>query len=99
MLTTNFGECFTRNETQYFHGWTYSVWISENRTFARNFFRTWIKGTQADPAPTEYDLQRFLRTYRDVAGGPGISSFPRIMNRGGMLNRRPTPASTSGALH
>lgn len=99
MLTTNFGECFTRNETQYFHGWTYSVWISENRTFARNFFRAWIKGTQADPAPTEYDLQRFLRTYRDVAGGPGISSFPRIMNRGGMLNRRPTPASSSGALH
>ena len=99
MLTTNFGEHFVQNETRYYHGWMYSVWIRENRLFAKDFFRRWIKGTAANPAPTEFDLTRFVQAYRDAVGAPGVSSYPRIMNRDGVLNPRPAPATTGGALH
>ena len=80
-LAKDLAERIVRNETKYFHGWVWSVWIIENTKFCLKFFRRWIKGTEADPAPVEYNERRLVRAYLDSAASSDVVSHPRLMDQ------------------
>jgi hypothetical protein len=102
MLTTNLGEHFTENGTKYFHGWIYSVMDDVAAGMVVDLFRKWIKGTRADPAPTEFELNRFLDVYRreGTRTRGRRRYYARVMDNSGVLNpsNSATPASTAEAL-
>lgn len=102
MLCKNLGQTFTGNGTKHFHGWVYSVWIRENLHFCLDFFRLWIKGTRQEPAPSEFDLARFVdcyrRTTRNTYGDVSWHSHPRLMEGRNVLNTRAAPDRAARTL-
>jgi len=98
LLTKNLGERFTRNGTKYYHGWVYSVWITENQRFCLDFFRRWIKGTDEDPATSECDPNRFVSAYRAINGRSYVSCHPRLLEGQNILNPRPAPDTAARAV-
>lgn len=102
MLTTNLGEVFLAEGTKYFHGWTYSVLEVPAADMTVDLFTKWIKGTRADPASTEFDLNKFPDVYKkEAARTRGRRRYyPRIMDGSGVLNssNRASPSSTAEAL-
>jgi len=98
MLTTNFGEHFTQNETRYYHGWVYSPGCDYGR-FCYDLFTRWIKGTPKDPAQEEADILRFEQAYRYAANrGTRPRYHPRLMDRYGCTAANDPPNRAEEAL-
>ncbi|MBK9118706.1 MAG: hypothetical protein IPM18_03765 [Phycisphaerales bacterium] len=90
MLTTNFGEWLMDAGTRFHCGWVYSVLDAVDGRFLPEFFRRWIKGTRADPAAVEYDVERIPEVYRQLARrGAATEWHARIMDASGVLNTVP----------
>jgi hypothetical protein len=101
MLTTNLGEHYIGDGAKYFHGWVYSVSDAQAAYMCDDLFVRWIKGTKADPAPTEYDMDRFVQVYKKQAVRTrGRRRYhARLMNAGGVLNaERDKPDAKAEAL-
>jgi hypothetical protein len=83
ILTTNFGEHFCHNQTRYYSGWVYSPGCDYGR-FCYDIFTRWIKGSQDDPAPEEFDVTRLEDAYRFATNrGTRAQYHPRLMDRFG----------------
>lgn len=96
MLTTNLAEHFTANGTRYYHGWVYSVWISESNRFARELLQRWILGTSDDRPNSEYDPDRFERVYTQLTRRSYVVSHARLMRGNSVINRAPSRAVPAG---
>ena len=99
ILTTNNGERYVNNGTRYYHGWIYSPGCDYGK-FAYDVIHRWLKGTRADPAPDEFDVERLLPAYREEATrGTRPRYYPRIMDQPhGVLNPAAAPDAAEGAL-
>lgn len=81
ITSTNLAEYFTFNGTRYYSGWTYSP-VCDYGRFCYEVFTHWIQGTPEDPAPNEFDANRFLAAYVKAASPPHRAKFhPRLTDR------------------
>jgi hypothetical protein len=88
ILTTNFGEYLTKNNTRYYSGWTYSPHCDFGK-FCYDVFNRWIKGTKEDQPKTEFETGRLLPAF--VAAGSRQNRaicHPRIIDRSCNLSPR-----------
>jgi hypothetical protein len=88
ILTTNFGEYFTKNQTRYYSGWTYSPRCDFGR-FCYDVFTRFIKGTSKSPAKTEFETGRLVPAFVAAASRQNRAKFhARITDRSSSLSSR-----------
>lgn len=83
---------YATNGTRYTHGWVYSVDGQVNASFASRLFRRWIKETGVDMGQDEWDPDRFVEVYAELARtGDPVYYEPRLRSIDERMGFDPLP--------
>lgn len=70
---------YAASGTRYSHGWVYSVDGQVNASFVSRLFRRWIQETGIDMGQDEWDPERFVEVYAELARtGDPVDYEPRL---------------------
>lgn len=98
ILSSNMGDGIVAGKSHYYTGWRYSPQCDYG-FFVADFFRTWIKGSNDEPAETEYDIYRVVPGFLECAArGTRPSWHARIMDMFGVYPPQQAPDTIENAL-
>lgn len=103
MLTSKVGDVYNANGTRFYVGWVYSVGDAVAAGNIKSVFRKWLLGTPSNPAPDEWDLERFKSILiEELVRTRGRRFYNgRFMDAGTRINPNtpPPPAQVEDAMN
>ncbi|MGE0438911.1 MAG: hypothetical protein AB7L66_00100 [Gemmatimonadales bacterium] len=90
---------FNEQGTRFAHGWVYSVDTGVSADFTRDLYRRWIKETGSDQGLEEWEPERLVQVYRELAADPDNEYYhPRLRSISGRYHFSRSPDTGETAL-